>query len=114
MSADEQWSITAEIADDGVTECVALKIGCPRFEANFWISFQDLAKLKLVREMSSAVGSIQIGRSANALAYWSRGEADLFMIVIGNDDETWDIGFSLPADIYNEIIIEIEAFLPEL
>jgi len=110
MAADEHWSVSAELAHDGNAESVLLKIGCSRFEANFWIPLHDLAKFKLLLETLSADESLPIGHSAGAPAFWSRGEAGLVMVVIGTDDESWDICFGLPEDVFKEILIEAEIF----
>lgn len=111
MPEDEQWSVSADIAHDGATECVLLKIGCALFEANFWIPLPDMEKLKRVRETAPEDESIQIGHSAGSPAFWSRGEGDLVMIVVGDDDQTWDIGLSVPDAIFTEILVKVLSFL---
>jgi hypothetical protein len=103
--------VDAELAGDA--ESVLLMITCSWFEANFWIPLHDLAKFKLVRETLSATESIPIGHSAGAQAFWSRGEAGLIMVVIGADDESWDIGFGLPETVFKGILIEAKLFLDQ-
>lgn len=111
MSVDEHWSVTAELAYDGNTECALLKVGGAKLEANFWIPLADLARFKLIGTTSRPDGSVRIGRSAGASTFWSPGEAGDVTVVIGGDDETWDIGFNLPEAVFKEILVEIEVLL---
>ena len=110
MPTDEPWSISADLAHDGTVECVLLKVGCALFEANFWIPLQDLAKLKEVRSRPWAERSSAIGRSAGVLVFWSF-DAGQVSVLIGQDDETWDVGLTLPDHVFAEILAEIDLCL---
>ncbi|MFD2942141.1 hypothetical protein [Flavobacterium notoginsengisoli] len=47
--------------------------------------------------------TIKVGKSANASAYWTI-ERENVIIMIGNDDETWDFAIIISYQILNEII----------
>lgn len=56
-------------------------------------------------------GSLRIGSSAGAPAWWSveQDETGMLSILIGADDESWDIAILLPLDTIDEIIREVDA-----
>ena len=70
-------------------------------------SGNDLLRLSEVREANWAERrSIQAGESAGARVYWaSLGEQAVLMI--GPDDETWDVSVSVPSDVIDAIVREV-------
>ena len=56
-------------------------------------------------------GSLRIGSSAGAPAWWSveEDETGMLSILIGSDDESWGIAILLPLDTIDEIVREVEA-----
>lgn len=48
-------------------------------------------------------GALRIGRSAGAAVHWSV-DLDRLTLLIGHDDQTWDVGLTLPASLLPTII----------
>lgn len=111
MSTDGQWSVTAEVGVDASGPCILLKIGCMLFEANIWIPSQDLARLSEVHEASWPGGSIRIGSSAGSPAFWSSGKDEPITVLIGVDDEAWDVGLTLPQEVFEMVLSKTKPFL---
>ena len=76
------------------------------------IAPEDVAKLGEVTSRSWDDGALRIGDSAGASAFWSvngEDDNDTVVILIGDDDETWDISFAVPAATIAEIVDAIAA-----
>lgn len=84
-----------------------IKIGSERFEVNIAIPVGQAKKLKQVFSTPWEPGSIRLGRSAGSAVFWSCDKRTV-SILIGHDDETWDVGFSIPLATLKAIIREIE------
>ena len=73
------------------------------FDVSVWIPAEEAVLFDSVRSARwEQRGSIRIGQSAGAPVFWSSDEQTL-SILIGVDDESWDIGFSLPASTLDSI-----------
>lgn len=78
------------------------------WKLNVWSTFEDLAKLRGIR---SAVWtkrkSIAAGKSAGCRVFWAGpaegANPDTATVLIGHDDETWDIAFLIPVTLVEEI-----------
>ncbi|GAA1736161.1 hypothetical protein [Luedemannella helvata] len=87
---------------------VVLKLqGGDDWELNVWATFDELAQL---REIRSAVWAdrraIAAGRSAGANVFWaapSEGAPHAATIMVGHDDESWDIALLVPVAQVEEI-----------
>ncbi len=98
-------SVVADRSEDGVV----VKISMPQLEINVWIPQEELSNLEQVRTTLWDKGSLRIGRSAGEAAWWSADlQEQTLSIVIGHDDETWDVGAILPLATLDLILTEVE------
>jgi len=49
-----------------------------------------------------SIGSLQFGKCLESKVWWSL-EKDDVNILIGPDDETWDVGINIPVELYKTI-----------
>jgi hypothetical protein len=106
-------SVTVENVDDSGTFLV--KIATDHVEMNVWVQEADLPKLAEVRGRRWELGALRIGRSAGTPAWWSvEAEEDgrSLSIVVGDDDESWDLNFRFPLETLDAILREIDACRP--
>lgn len=71
---------------------VVLKLqGGDDWELNVWSTFEDLARLRGIRAAKwDQRRSIQAGRCAGSRVFWC-SDGDTATILIGHDDEAWDV-----------------------
>jgi hypothetical protein len=103
-------SVSAEVCLVDSQECYAVKISAPIFEFNVIFAPAEVARLARVRQTPWLTGALEIGRSAGSPVWWSVDEDDspYLSILIGHDDQTWDIGFTLPLTTLDSVLREIE------
>ena len=80
----------------------------------FFISLlEDAARLKEVLTAPWLSGALRIGSSAGAPAWWCVGgddeDAKTLSILVGTDDETWDIALQLPFETIEAVVREVAA-----
>jgi hypothetical protein len=102
-------SVTSEF--DPQTSTHAVKIAVPSLELNVRIPSSDVHKLEQVCTASwDARGSVRIGEVVGVPAFWCTDQATHAVdILIGGDDETWDICVTLPPRSVEMVIEEIAA-----
>lgn len=87
----------------------SLKISNSRSEIN--ILFEEKELLKLLNTINEAKWSerksIQAGKSANANVFWCKEEENI-CILIGHDDENWDIGLTFESKLIHLIKKEFQ------
>lgn len=75
---------------------------------NIWLTANELASVPSVRAARwDERQSIQLGRCAGAPTFWSCEDGNL-SILVGDDDECWDFGVTLPVEIIDDVIEEIK------
>jgi hypothetical protein len=87
----------------GAQHEVLLKLqGGDGWELNVWATFEELAELRSIRAASwDQRRSIRAGKSAGRSVFWAVSDvADPVSatVMIGQDDETWDIAFLVPIE----------------
>ena len=77
---------------------VAVKIqGADDWELNVRSTFVELTRLRDIRQaIWSERRSIPAGNSAGGTVFWC-ADGDVATVMIGHDDETWDIAVRLPV-----------------
>jgi len=80
-----------------------VKLQTEVFEINIRIPAAEVDELKLVPSSSWDEGSMQIGESAGAPVFWST-EDGVVALLIGEDDENWDIALSVPVAVVDTIL----------
>jgi hypothetical protein len=106
-------SVSVEVLGQGGARSYAIKIGTPLFEINVTVPFADAAKLKRVRNTPWLSGALQIGESAGAPAWWcvnpEHSERQSLSILVGHDDQTWDIALQFPLETIDMVVQEVGA-----
>jgi hypothetical protein len=94
--------------DFDVDEGCLVKIQDAAWEVNVRSPAVDFVRLRGIRSADwNTRKCIQAGRSAGSPVWWSsRGNA--VMLLIGDDDETWDVAVTLPLAIVDDIASQAE------
>ena len=88
--------LVANVDVDAGGETAAVKIYCDEWEVNLRATTSDLLRLYQVDRASwSTRTCLAIGRSAGMPVFWC-AEDDTVRILIGHDEETWDIAVTVP------------------
>jgi hypothetical protein len=86
---------------------LALKLATDDWEVNVYGSVEDLSRLSEIRSANwGERRSIQAGESAGARAYWA-STGDRAALMLGRDDETWDVSITVPYEVIDEVVREI-------
>lgn len=104
MNRRSQPSVVAEWEDD---DLLGIKIQTAQLELNISVPRSELGRLDRVPFGDRA---LRIGTILGASAWWviNRDE-DLLFLVAGHDDETWEVGASLPPSTLDAILTEVAA-----
>jgi len=82
-----------------------LKLQTDEWEANVHASGEELLRLSDLRSASwDERRSIQAGGSAGARVHWSAGEGEYANLMIGEDDETWDVLVAVPYTVIDQVV----------
>ena len=83
-----------------------VKLGTDAWEVNVRASADDFLGLAEVRSAGwQERHTLRAGESAGAPVFWAT-EGDQATLLIGLDDETWDVAFTLPLTVVDEIVRE--------
>jgi hypothetical protein len=89
--------------DVDATGGLAVKLQAEAWEINFRISRSELEALSRIRSADwDRRLSIRAGESAGAPVFWASDGNDA-TLMIGHDDETWDIAVGLPVAAVEDI-----------
>ena len=81
-----------------------LKLQNDEWEVNVRAPRAELLKLRGIRTANwNERRSIEAGESVGARAFWTV-DGENAMLMIGLDDETWDIALSVPVETVGEIV----------
>ena len=106
----EPVTVDVDYSWEGEQRLYAVSLSTGTWLAVIHIPPEDAIKLNDVASRSWDDGSLRIGESAGAAAWWSAGDDnETVMILIGHDDETWDISIAIPAATIPEILAAIAA-----
>ena len=88
---------------------LAVKLQTNAWEVNVRASIGDFMRLAEIRSADwTQRRSIAAGASAGALVFWASVD-DHAVLMIGHDDESWDVSLALPYDLVDEIVREAAA-----
>ncbi|MGK5551705.1 hypothetical protein ACSNOI_08825 [Actinomadura kijaniata] len=74
------------------------------WELHIWAPLADLARLSGIRAANwDERTSLNVGTCAGAPVFWSASEAETATILIGADDEAWDLALTVPLATVDEI-----------
>jgi hypothetical protein len=93
--------VSVERTSDGR---LAVKLQTDEWEVNVHASAAELAQLRGVRAANwNERRSIRAGESAGAAVFWS-ANGDAVTVLIGHDDEAWDVAVTVPQAVVEEIV----------
>jgi hypothetical protein len=106
---DERYARGVDVSVESDSEAgLTVKLQTDDWEVNFRASADDLLRLSDIRSADwSDRRSIQVGESAGAPVFWAITN-DHASVMIGHDDETWDIAVALPFGVVDEIVREAQ------
>jgi hypothetical protein len=85
---------------------ILVKIQSPGWELNFRGTPEELMGLSSIRAADwSARRCLHIGQSAGAPVHWS-AEGEVATIMVGHDEETWDIAVTVPVATVETIVAD--------
>ncbi|MGE0709692.1 MAG: hypothetical protein AB7N76_24255 [Planctomycetota bacterium] len=91
----------AEQGDGGAG--FSVKIQAPALEINIWASSTEWERLSDMPQADWLQRrSVRLGESAGASVFWCLDESEL-TIMVGQDDETWDVAVTVPRDVLSAI-----------
>ncbi|MEQ4714757.1 hypothetical protein [Nonomuraea sp. B19D2] len=92
--------VTLEESDD---QLALVKLQADTWELNIWAPMADLVRLHEIRRADwEARHSLAVGTCANARVFWTVSE-DQAVILMGPDDEAWDIAVTIPMTAVDEV-----------
>lgn len=93
--------VVVDLEDDGM---VAAKFSDAAWEINVRADRADFLRLSGIRDADwDARRSLKVGNSAGSHVFWAR-KADTVELLVGRDDETWDIGISMPLEMVDRLV----------
>jgi hypothetical protein len=110
MDTEISVSVGAARLENGAAT-MSIKIQTDICEVNIWIQEKDLPLLKKLDENDASWDSrdsIPIGQCANSTAFWSKNSKEV-LILIGQDDESWDVGITLSHLAFRQILDGVRA-----
>lgn len=105
-------TVDVDYSYDGDKRFYAVSLSTHSWLALIHIAPEDVPRLSDVTSTPWDGGALRIGDSAGAGVFWSvngEDDKDTVVILVGDDDETWDISFTVPASTIQEIVDAIEA-----
>jgi len=101
--------VSAEAVGHGARAGVVVKIQTPQLEINIRIPNGEAARLDTVRRADwDSRGSLRIGDVAGAPAWWCVDtQSRTFSVLVGDDDESWDIAVTLPLGSLDAVIAAV-------
>ncbi|WP_433473281.1 hypothetical protein ACQPZP_31170 [Spirillospora sp. CA-142024] len=82
-----------------------LTLRTERWEVHFWAPLADFSRLSGIRGAHwDERGSLQVGVCAGSPVFWSTAGDEQVAVLVGQDDETWDIALMIPLVAVDEIV----------
>jgi hypothetical protein len=115
INADENamalnFDVTCEegYLPDG-SHALALKLCSPNLEVNVWLPRADAGMLAAVPGVGTR--AMPLGVAAHSPVHWVRTEDGDVLLLIGDDDQTWDLAISVSATTIDAALSQIHAAL---
>ena len=81
-----------------------MKLQGGTWELNIWAPLADFARLRDIREANwDARRSLAVGTCAGSRVFWASDD-ECVTILVGHDDETWDMAVTVPLSTADEIV----------
>jgi hypothetical protein len=82
----------------------AVKLATQAWELNIRAPLTEFMRLRDIRDANWGVRhSLAVGTSAGASVFWASSEGEA-TILVGHDDETWDMAVTVPLAVVDEIV----------
>jgi len=105
MGHPDPPSVTADWMD---AEQLAINVATSQLDLTVCVPRSELGKIERVR--STDTRGLRIGTILDAPAWWCIDrEAHVLYILGGYDDETWEVGATLPPSTLEAILAEVAA-----
>ena len=85
-------------------EGIGLKIASPQVEVNVWLSLDEANALHALPLRDPELRSLRLGLSVGHGVHGSRDTNGRYYVLVGDDDETWDIGLTLDNEAFEAIL----------
>jgi hypothetical protein len=93
--------VSIDVEADG--GCV-VKLQTTTWELNVRASAAEFMRLATIRQADwNSRESLTVGESVGARAFWS-SDGQMATVSVGTDDETWDVAFTVPVHVVDEIV----------
>ena len=90
-------------------DVVAVKVQDSTWELNFRATREELSGLDAIRGADwKTRRGLHIGQCAGSQVHWVIDD-DTVTILVGHDDETWDVAVSVPVAIVDQIVADCAA-----
>lgn len=107
MQTAHSVSIEDAVSPDG-SPCFHVKLQGPECELNATVSARELEELHAVGDARWLDRkSVRAGRCLGTSVFWSCQDG-MLSVLVGPDDETWEVGFSAPESLVVALLQEIE------
>ena len=91
---------------DDFVYCLKIQ-GGDGWEMNIWVTEEELKSIPNAKTARwDERGSLKIGKCLNSPTFWSCANGNL-SILVGEDDETWEVGITMKEEILEDIVREI-------
>jgi hypothetical protein len=98
--------VTVEARNDAGNPGV-VKLQGETWELNIWATTDELWKLAGIEKTDwDQRRTLNVGTCANAPVWWNERDGTVH-ILIGNDDEAWDMGVTIPLGTVHELLGEL-------
>lgn len=95
--------LDVEVDESGV-EILCAKISSEQFELNVRAARSEFLELQKIRNADWTLrSSLAVGTSAGSPVFWTSDGA-MATVLVGADDETWDIAISIPLVVVDDIV----------
>lgn len=99
-------NVTVEARNDADNPGV-VKLQGEAWELNVWATTDELWKLAGIEKTDwDQRRTLQVGACAGAPVWWSERDGTV-SILVGHDDETWDMGVTVPLETVHELLSEL-------
>jgi len=84
-----------------------VKLQDETWELNMWATTDELWKLARIEKTDWVQRRmLKVGTCANAPVWWNELDGTV-NILVGNDDEAWDMGVTIPLGTVHELLAEL-------
>jgi len=94
--------VTLDVDADPVPRLV---VRAETWEVHVWAPLADLSRLSKIRTATwDERRSLQVGTCGGSPVFWAVADGGQATILIGQDDETWDVALMIPLTVVDRIV----------